>query len=105
MASPANIPDMSPSINTLAEQLCRARQWAWGVFDNRIPGASRDLAWALIGLCRDFDPQTYNPWLHVLALEPETMAAALDLAGDVARLIRRADALQPQRIRERETSQ
>ena len=58
-----------PETNALVEQLRRARQWAWGVFDHRVPGAARDLAWALIALARDHDPETYSPWLRVDALE------------------------------------
>ena len=87
------------------EQLRRARQWAWGTFDNRVPGAARDLAWALIALARDHDPETYSPWLRVDALESAQLSQALELAADIARLIRRADELQPMLVRDGEVGQ
>lgn len=83
----------------LVDQLRRARQWAWDVHDQRVPGAARDLAWAMIGLCRDHDPGTYSPWLRVGALEPDRLREAIDLASEVARLIRKADVLQPNLVR------
>ena len=91
-----------PETNALVEQLRRARQWAWGVFDNRVPGAARDLAWALIAMARDHDPETYSPWLRVGALEPARLTQALELAADIARLIRKADELQPMLVRDGE---
>lgn len=93
------------STNALVEQLRRARQWAWGVFDQRVPGAARDLAWALIVMARDHDPETYPPWLRVGALETAQQILALELATDIARLIRKADDLQPTLIREGEAGQ
>lgn len=94
-----------PETNALVEQLRRARQWAWGVFDHRVPGAARDLAWALIALARDHDPETYSPWLRVDALESAQLSQALELAADIARLIRRADELQPMLVRDGEVGQ
>ena len=91
-----------PETNALVEQLRRARQWAWGVFDHRVPGAARDLAWALIALARDHDPETYSPWLRVGALESAQLTQALDLAADIARVIRKADELQPMLVRDGE---
>ena len=96
--------DAQPDANALVEQLRRARQWAWGVFDHRVPGAARDLAWALIALARDHDPETYSPWLRVGALESAQLTQALDLAADIARVIRRADELQPMLVRDGEVS-
>lgn len=87
-----------PDVNAIAEHLRRARQWAWTVFDYRVPGVSRDLAWSLIALARDHDPETYSPWLNVEALEPAKLAQALGLATEIARLIRNADRLQPNPI-------
>lgn len=86
--------------NGLVEQLRRARQWAWGVFDHRVPGAARDLAWALIAMARDHDPETYSPWLRASALETTQQILALELASDIARLIRKADRLQPHLLRD-----
>ena len=86
-------------LDALAERLHRARQWAWGVFDYRVPGAARDLSWSLIALARDYDPETYSRWPRAHALEPEHMVQALDLATDIAGLIRKADKLQPNLIR------
>ena len=94
-----------PETNALVEQLRRARQWAWGVFDHRVPGAARDLAWALIALARDHDSETYSPWLRVDALESAQLSQALELAADIARLIRRADELQPMLVRDGEVGQ
>ena len=91
-----------PGTNALVEQLRRARQWAWGVFDQRVPGAARDLAWALIAMARDHDPETYSPWLRVGALESAQLTQALDLAADIARVIRKADELQPMLVRDGE---
>lgn len=91
-----------PETNALVEQLRCARQWAWGVFDHRVPGAARDLAWALIGMARDHDPETYSPWLRVGALESAQLTKALELAADIARLVRKADELQPMLVRDRE---
>lgn len=90
--------------NGLVEQLRRARQWAWGVFDRRVPGAARDLAWALIALARDHDPETYSPWLRVGALESAQQILALELATDIARLICKADELQPMLVRDGEVA-
>ena len=95
----------NPDTNALVEQLRRARQWAWGVFDHRVPGAARDLAWALIAMARDHDPETYSPWLRVGALETAQQILALELATDIARLIRKADELQPTLIRDGEAGQ
>lgn len=97
-------PIANHATNALVEQLRRARQWAWGVFDQRVPGAARDLAWALIAMARDHDPETYSPWLRVGALEPDRMTKAIDLAADIARLIRKADKLQPHLVRDGEVS-
>ena len=94
-----------PDANSLVEQLRRARKWAWGVFDNRVPGAARDLAWALIAMARDHDPETYSPWSRVGAVEPDRLTQALDLAADIARLIRKADRLQPSLVRNAEAGQ
>ena len=94
----------NPATNALVDQLRRARQWAWGVFDHRVPGAARDLAWALIAMARDHDPETYSPWLRVGALEPAQLTQALDLAADIARLVRKADELQPMLVRDREVA-
>ena len=91
--------------NTLVDQLRCARQWAWAVFDNRVPGVARDLAWALIAMARDHDPETYSPWLRVGALETAQQILALELAADIARLVRKADELQPTLIRNGETGQ
>ncbi len=95
-------PIANHATNGLVEQLRRARQWAWGVFDQRVPGAARDLAWALIAMARDHDPETYSPWLRVGALEPDRMTKTIDLAADIARLIRKADKLQPHLVRDGE---
>lgn len=100
MAKAATGPDASPKANALVEQLRRARQWAWSVHDQRVPGTARDLAWALIGLVRDHDPETYSPWLRVGALEPAQIVQAIDLAADIARVIGKADKLQPNLIRD-----
>ncbi len=89
----------------LVEQLRRARKWAWGVFDHRVPGAARDLAWALIAMARDHDPETYSPWLRVGALETAQQILALELATDIARLIRKADELQPMLVRDGKVGQ
>lgn len=82
-------------VEALTDQLRRARVWAWSIFELRAPGTARDLAWATINLARDHDPDTYSPWLNVPALEPEALRRAVDLASDIARLIRKADTLQP----------
>lgn len=50
--------DAKPEANALVEQLRRARLWAWSVHDQRVPGAARDLSWALIAFTRDHDPDT-----------------------------------------------
>lgn len=100
MAEPTTV---QSSMEALVEQLRRARHWAWQVFDHRVPGAARDLAWALIALTRDHDPDTYGPWLRVDAVEPSRLAQALDLATAIARLIREADGLQPGLVRDEET--
>ena len=94
----------NPATDALVEQLRRARQWAWGVFDRRIPGAARDLAWALIAMARDHDPETYSPWLRVGALETAQLTKALELATDIAQLVRKADELQPTLVRDREVA-
>ena len=99
MAEANNQPVSLPTTDALVEQLRRARQWAWGVFDHRVPGAARDLAWALIALARDHDPDTYSPWLRVGALDPAQLIRALSLAGEIARAIRKADELQPNLVR------
>ena len=91
--------------NLLAEQLRRARLWAWGVFDQRVPGAARDLAWALIAMAGDHDPETYPPWLQVGALDTAKQMLALELATDIARLVRKADELQPTLVRDGEVGQ
>ena len=91
------------TIAKLTDHICRARLWAWTVHDDRIPGAARDLAWALIGLARDYDPATYAPWSQTEALEPAQMNEALSLAIEIARLIRKADALQPHLVRKVES--
>lgn len=105
MSDSATRLEANPDVNALVEQLRRARKWAWGVFDNRVPGAARDLAWALIAMARDHDPETYSPWSRVGALEPERLFRALDLAADIARLIRKADDLQPSLVRNAEVGQ
>jgi hypothetical protein len=97
--------DVKHQTNALVEQLRRARQWAWGVFDHRVPGAARDLAWAMIAMARDHDPDTYSPWLRVEALEPDRLTRAIELANDIARLIRKADRLQPHLVRNGEAGQ
>lgn len=97
MAEPVAI---QPGADSLVEQLRRARHWAWSVFDHRVPGTARDLAWALIALARDHDHETYSPWLRVAALEPSRLAQALDLATAIARLIGEADKLQPDLVRD-----
>ena len=94
----------NPATNALVDQLRRARQWAWGVFDHRVPGAARDLAWALIAIARDHDPETYSPWLRVGALETAQITKALELATDIARLVRKADELQPMLVRDGEVA-
>lgn len=99
MTEAETLSNAKPDANALADQLRRARQWAWGVHDQRVPGAARDLAWALIAMARDHDPETYAPWLRTEALAPERLSQAIDLASDIARLIRKADALQPNLVR------
>lgn len=99
MAEASTQPPAPPPTDALVEQLRRARQWAWGVFDHRVPGAARDLAWALISLARDHDPDTYSPWLRVGALDSAQLGRALSLAGEIARAIRKADELQPNLVR------
>ena len=94
-----------PDIQAQTEYLQRARIWVWEVCEHRRPGAARDLAWALIGLARDHDPETYSPWLVVSALEPATLSLAINLANDIARLIRKADALQPNLVRKKGADQ
>ena len=88
------------NVAQLSEHIHRARIWAWSVHDARGMGVARDLAWALICLARDYDPATYAPWSQANALEPAQMNKALNLATGIARLIRRADALQPHLVRE-----
>lgn len=105
MAETDTKPCAVPNVNSLVEQLRRARQWAWEVHDNRVPGVARDLAWALIAMTRDHDPDTYSPWSRAGALEPERLFQALTLSGDIARLIRKADALQPHLVRSGRVSQ
>ena len=95
----------NPATDALVDQLRRARLWAWGVFDQRVPGAARDLAWALIAMARDHDPETYSPWSRVGALETAQQILALELATDIARLIRKADELQPMLVRDGEVGQ
>ena len=102
MAEANNQPPAPPPTDALVEQLRRARQWAWSVFDHRVPGAARDLAWALIALARDHDPDTYSPWLRVGALDPAQLGRALSLASEIARAIRKADELQPDLVRNAE---
>jgi hypothetical protein len=105
MADTAILNSARPETKALVEHLRRARKWAWAVFDNRVPGAARDLAWALIAMARDHDPETYSPWSRVGALEPDRLIQALDLAADIARLIRKADRLQPSLVRNAEAGQ
>lgn len=100
MAKATTFPETRPGANALVEQLRRARQWAWSVHDQRVPGTARDLAWALIALTRDHDPETYSPWLRVGALKPAKLVQAIDLAADIARVIGKADRLQPNLVRD-----
>ena len=97
--------DIKHETNELVEQLRRARRWAWSVFEHRVPGTSRDLAWALIAMSRDHDPDTYSPWLKVDALEPKQLIQAIDVASDIVRVIRKADLLQPHLVRDGEAGQ
>lgn len=90
----------NPSIHDLIAHLRRARIWAWEVFNQRRPGPSRDLAWSLINLAKDHDPDTYSPWLKICALEPEALRQAIELAHEICRLIRKADAHRPDLILE-----
>ena len=101
---PAGSSNETIETNGLVEQLRRAQQWAWGVFDQRVPGAARDLAWALIAMARDHDPDTYSPWLRVGALETAQQILALELATEIARLVRKADELQPMLVRDGEVA-
>jgi hypothetical protein len=104
MANIATELNSASEADALVEQIRRARQWAWDVFDHRVPGVARDLAWALIELARDHDPETYSPWLQASALEADRLALALDLAADISHLIRKADRLQPRLVREGEAA-
>ena len=90
-----------PDIQAQTEYLQRARIWAWEVCEHRRPGTARDLALALIGLSRDHDPETYAPWLVIPTFEPATLSLAINLANDIARLIRKADALQPSLVKKK----
>lgn len=92
--------DSKSDTHALGDQLRRAKLWAWIVFNNRVLGVSRDLAWTLIALVRDHDPANYSPWFKVEALEPVKLAQALDVATEIARLIRKADRLQPHLVRD-----
>jgi len=105
MAETATQLDDQSKRDALVEHLRRARQWAWDVHEHRVPGVARDLAWALIELVRDHDPETYSPWSQARALEPEHLNQALELAAELARLIRKADKLQPHLIRKKEVRQ
>lgn len=93
------------STDELVEKLRRARSWAWSVHDNRIPGVARDLAWALVALARDHDLETRSPYHAPLTLEPEILERAIDLARNIARIIIKADALQPHLVLDREAFQ
>lgn len=99
MANKAFQMDTAPDKSELVESIRRARIWAWKVHGQRIPGPARDLAWSMIGLTNDHDPFTYGPWSKATALEPDQLIAALDLATEIARLIRKADELQPSLVR------
>ncbi len=88
---------------TYEEQINRldhARTWARGIYNTRAPGVAYDLANALIGLANDHSPWTYTEGLDAVALDDERIAAAYEMSRDIARLIRKADALQPQAVRE-----
>lgn len=92
-------------VDALVEYLHRAGRWAWHVFDHRVSGIARDLAWALANLARDHDPDLSSPWMSDQASQAERLTQALDLAADIARLIRKADKLQPHLIRKEEAGQ
>lgn len=77
----------------LVYQLRRARKWAKDVRANSPPGPAHDLAWGLICLTVDHDPDTYSPWLEAPALHPERLIKAVELAHEIARLIQKADEL------------
>lgn len=105
MAEAAIQPDATISTDAMVEHLRRARLWAWDVFDHRTSGVASELAWALIGLARDHDPDTYSPWLAARCLEQDRLKQAIELANGIARLIRKADALQPHLIRDRKAGE
>lgn len=97
--------DSKHYIGTLVERLRQARQWGWYVHDHRVPGVARDLAWALIGMTRDHDPDTYKGCPRVDALNPQRLGDVLDLAAGIAGLIAEADQLQPHLIRDKGVGQ
>lgn len=99
MAKPALHTPSPADSSALVERLRQAHKWAWHVFESRNPGVARDLAWALTGLARDHDPDTYVPWSRPRATEPAQLVQALELAGEIARAIRTADGLQPHLVR------
>lgn len=105
MAKPAPHSLSGGDTDALVERLCSARRWALEIFDTRGVGIARDLAWALAGLARDHDPDTYVPWSRVRALETEQLKLALELAAQITRAIRLADALQPHLVRNKEARQ
>lgn len=105
MADPVVLLDTTPDDTDLIENLRRARAWAWDIHDQRVPGVARNLAWAMIGLASDHDPEPYGPWSKAKALEPSQLVAALSLMTDIARLVRKADELQPNLVRGGEVGQ
>lgn len=101
--------------NALAERLRRARLWARATSDHRLPGVSRDLAQALVNLTytRDFEWALIRLTSDNVAdprppkandVELSRMAAAIELAGDIARLIQKADEFQPHLVRNGEAA-
>lgn len=84
---------MSDDPRLLAQELERARVWAWEVHDARIPGAARDLAWALICHARSYQPERLSD------VDLPTLQGAVQVARAIAKLIKQADVFEPQCIR------
>ena len=84
-----------PDAQLLAQELERARLWGWEIHDNRIPGAARDLAWTLVSHARSYQPERIGD------ANLSELVGAVQVARAIAKLIKQADAFEPQCVREK----